>query len=60
MNHQLWGPLISLVGDGGYRAITVGGWFVMKYANIAAYLVVAVVFVTAMFLNLAADDGEQK
>jgi len=37
MNHQLWGPLISLVGGGGgYRAITVGGWFVMKYANIAA------------------------
>jgi len=50
--HQLWGPLVNLVGDGGYRALTSGDWFVMKYANVLMYVAVAVLFTASMFLHL--------
>lgn len=52
MIHQLWGPLVNLVGDGGYAALTVGSWFVMKFANVVMYLLIAVLFVGGMFTNL--------
>jgi len=41
-----------LVGDGGYRALTSGDWFVMKYANVLMYVAVAVLFTASMFLHL--------
>ena len=52
MINQLWGPLVDLVGDGGYSAWTIGDWFVMKYANIIVYVVIAVLFIAAMFINI--------
>lgn len=52
MIHQLWGPLANLVGDGSYRALTVGDWFAMKYANLAVYLLIAALFVVGMFVGL--------
>lgn len=60
MIHQLWGPLVNLVGDGGYRALTLGGWFVMKYANVLMYVVVAVLFTASMFLHLPGHGGEPR
>src|SRR5512135_3830163 len=42
--NQLWGPLIDLVGDGGYKALTIGDWFLMKYANIVMYVIIAALF----------------
>jgi len=50
--NQLWGPLVDLVGDGGYQAWTIGDWFVMKYANIIMYALIAVLFLAAMFINI--------
>lgn len=52
MIHQLWGPFINLVGNGGYRALTIGGWFVMKYSNIVMYLIIAALFVAGLFVGL--------
>jgi len=50
--HQVWGPLVNLVGDGGYRALRIGGWFVMKYSNIVMYVIIAGLFVLGMFVGL--------
>jgi hypothetical protein len=50
--NQLWGPLFDLTGDGGYKAWTIGDWFVMKYANIVVIVVIAVIFLAAMFINI--------
>ena len=58
MIHQLWGPLVNLVGDGGYRALTAGDWFVMKYANVLMYVAVAVLFTASMFLHLPEHGTE--
>lgn len=52
MIRQVWGPLVDLVGAGGYRAFTVGDWFLMKYANLLVYLVIAGLFVVGMFVPL--------
>ena len=52
MIHQWWGPLVNLVGDGGYRAVTIGDWFLMKYANVLMYVTIAVLFTASMFLHL--------
>lgn len=60
MINQLWGPLINLVGDGGYKAWTIGDWFMMKYANIVVYLIIAVLFVVAMFVNLPQHEKKSK
>ena len=59
MINQLWGPLINLVGDGGYRAWTIGGWFVMKYANLVLFILIAVLFLGGMFINLPEKKGSQ-
>jgi len=50
--NQLWGPLFDLTGDGGYKAWTIGDWFVMKYANIVVIAIIAVIFLAAMFINI--------
>lgn len=50
--NQLWGPVVNLVGDGGYAAWSIGDWFVMKYSNIAIYVLIAVVFVVGMFIDI--------
>ena len=50
--NQLWGPVVNLVGDGGYDAWTVGTWLVVKGANIIMYAVIAVVFVAGMLINI--------
>ena len=55
MIHQWWGPLVNLVGDGGYRAVTIGDWFVMKYANVLMYLAIAALFTASIFLHLPED-----
>jgi len=47
-----------LVGDGGYRALTSGDWFVMKYANVLMYVAVAVLFTASMFLHLPEHGTE--
>ena len=52
MINQLWGPLFDLTGDGGYKAWTIGDWFVMKYANIVVIAIIAVIFLAAMFINI--------
>jgi len=58
--NQLWGPLIDLVGDGGYRAWTIGDWFVMKYGNLVLFIIIAVLFLAGMFINLPEKkDGSQ-
>lgn len=57
MTNQLWGPLINLVGDGGFVAWTIGGWFVMKYANVALFVIIAVLFLGGMFINLPEQKG---
>lgn len=59
MIDQLWGPLINLTGDGGYLAWTIGGWFVMKYANIVMFIIIAVLFLGGMFINLPEKDESQ-
>ena len=58
MIHQLWGPVVNLVGDGGYQALTLGGWFVMKYANVLMYVAIAVLFTASMLLHLPEHGGE--
>lgn len=58
MIHQWWGPLVNLVGDGGYRAVTVGDWFVMKYANVLMYLAIGVLFTASMFLHLPEQGSD--
>lgn len=57
MIHQLWGPLINLVGDGGYRAWTIGDWFLMKYSNVVSIIIIAALFFGGMFINLR--EGKQ-
>ena len=52
MIDQLFGPVVNLVGDGGYHAWTVGTWLVVKGANIIIYVVIAVVFVLGMLINI--------
>lgn len=52
MIRQLWGPFVNLVGDGGFKALTIGDWFLMKYANIVMYAIVAAVFIVAMIVNV--------
>ena len=58
--HQLWGPFVDLVGGGGYRALTFGSWFVMKYANVLVFVVVAVLFTVSMFLHLPEHGGDSE
>lgn len=60
MIEQLWGTLFNLVGDGGYGALTVGGWFLMKYANIVMYGIVAVLFVVGMLVDLPERRRDEK
>ena len=60
MINQLWGPLIDLVGDGGYKALTIGDWFLMKYANIVMYVIIAALFLGGMFINLPERKKETK
>jgi hypothetical protein len=50
--NQIWGPLINLVGDGGYVAWTIGDWFLMKWGNIAMFVLIAILFFAGMFINL--------
>ena len=52
MINQLWGPVFDLTGDGGYKAWTIGDWFVMKYANIVVIAIIAIIFIAAMFINI--------
>ena len=52
MINQLWGPLINLVGDGGYLAWTIGDWFLMKWGNIAMFVLIAILFFAGMFIQL--------
>ncbi len=59
MIDQLWGPVVNLVGDGGYRALTFGDWFVMKYSNVVMFVVVAMLFIIAAFVNLPGDETDQ-
>lgn len=56
MINQLWGPLVDLVGDGGYKAWTIGDWFLMKYANIVVYAIIGVLFLAGMFINIPARE----
>jgi hypothetical protein len=58
--HQLWGPLINLVGDGGYRAWTIGHWFLMKYSNLVPLIIIAVLFLAGMFINLPEEEQRSK
>jgi hypothetical protein len=60
---QLWGPVVNLVGDGGYSAWTVGTWLVVKGANLIMYAVIAVVFLLGAFINIPEhhqDTGEDR
>jgi hypothetical protein len=50
--NQLWGPLFDLSRGGGFKAWTIGDWFTMKYANLAVYALIAIVFLVAMFINI--------
>lgn len=59
MIDQLWGPVFNLVGEGGYRALTFGDWFVMKYSNVVMFVVAAAVFVIGAFVNLPGSEVEQ-
>ena len=43
---------MNLVRDGGYAAWTFSDWFVMKYANLAMYAVIAVLFVLGMVIDI--------
>lgn len=43
---------MDLVRHGGYAAWTIGDWFVMKYANVAIYLLIAVLFIAGMLIDL--------
>ncbi len=52
--------MVDLIGSGGYRALTLGGWFVMKYANVLMYVVVAVLFTASMLLHLPEHGGEPR
>ena len=52
MIDQLFGPVVNLVGDGGYHAWTVGTWLVVKGANVILYAVIAVVFLLGVFINI--------
>lgn len=49
-----------MVGGGGYRALTFGSWFVMKYSNVLMFVVVALLFTASMFLHLPEHGGESK
>ena len=60
MIHQLFGPWVNLVGDGGFGAWSVGGWFVMKYANGVMFGLVAVLFVAGMLINLPDHDQDRR
>lgn len=60
VTHQLWGPLINLVGDGGFRAWAIGEWFLMKFANLVQLIVIAVLFLAAMFINLPEEKPRSK
>lgn len=60
MIHQLWGPFVDLVGGGGYQALTFGSWFVMKYANVLMFVVVALLFTVSMFLHLPEHGGDSE
>jgi hypothetical protein len=61
--NQLWGPLFDLSRGGGFKAWTISDWFTMKYANLALYALIAIVFLVAMFINIpdrkAAAQPEQ-
>ena len=50
--NQLFGPVVNLVGDGGYSAWTVGTWLVVKGANVVLYGVIALVFLLGAFINI--------
>ena len=58
--NQLWGPFVNLVGDGGYAAWTISDWFVMKYSNLAIYVLIATLFVLGMFVDLPEHGGEHR
>ena len=61
--NQLFGPVVNLVGDGGYSAWTVGTWLVVKGANVVLYGVVALVFLLGAFINSPEhhqDHGEDR
>jgi hypothetical protein len=49
---QLWGPMINLVGDGSYLAWTIGDWFLVKWGNLAMFVLIAVLFLAGMFIDL--------
>ena len=55
---QFWGPVVNLVRDGGYAAWTIGDWFVMKYANVAIYLLIAALFIVGMVIDLPERRGD--
>lgn len=59
MTHQVWGPFVNLVGNGGYRAWTIGEWFVLKYSNLLMFLLVALLFIIGMFIHLPEQNDQQ-
>ncbi|MHB8244258.1 MAG: hypothetical protein ACYDGN_02735 [Acidimicrobiales bacterium] len=52
MTTQLFGSLVNLVGNGGFRAWTFGDWFLMKYGNIVMVVLVAGLFLVGLVVNL--------
>lgn len=51
MINQLLGPVFNLIGDGGFGAWRIGTWFVLKYANLVMFVVVAALFGLGLVLN---------
>lgn len=50
--HQILGPVLNLVGDGGFRAWTIGSWFFLKYSNLVVMSLVGLLFLIGVFLQL--------
>jgi hypothetical protein len=49
--HQLWGPLVDLVGNGGFAAWTFS-WFTLKIGNLIEMILVILIFLAGAFVNL--------
>lgn len=56
MIQQLLGPVVNLVGRGGYGAWTIGSWFFLKYSNLVILVLVALLFLLGVFLQLPTGD----
>ena len=49
--NQLWGPLVNLVGNGGFKAFS-HAWLFIKAANLVEVVLVVVLFLGGMFVHL--------